>query len=73
MAEHYIEIDGHRVDPDKADLFHNMDDGSRTTDEEWDESKRRMEEAEALEGDDAITWIPVADWNGDGGELGTNE
>lgn len=69
----FIEIDGHKVDADIADLFYNMSDGSRVTNDEWDESKRRIAEAEALEGDDAITWIPVADWNGDGGVPGTNE
>lgn len=73
MAQHYIEIDGHKVDPEKADLFYNMNDGTRVTDEEWDESARRIKEAEALEGEDAITWVPVRDWNGDGGAAGTNE
>ena len=56
-----VDIDGHKVDADKVDLFFNQHDGSRVTDEEWDESKRRQAEAEAL-GDDAVTWQSIDDY-----------
>ena len=72
----FIDIDGHKVEADKADLFYNMDDGSRVSDSDWDESKRRIEDAEMLDTDPEnplVTWTPVRDWNGDGGELGPNE
>jgi hypothetical protein len=59
--EGYVDIDGHRVLADKADAFYNHD-GTRVTDEQWDESKRRVAEAEALEGDDAITWQSIEDY-----------
>lgn len=58
----YIEIDGHRVDPDKVDLFFSGKDGSRITDAEWDESKRRLENAEMLDTDPdnpLVTWEVV--------------
>lgn len=75
MGEYTVGIDGHRVDADTADLFYNMDDGSRISDAQWDESKRRVQDAEMLDtdpGNPLVTWIPVRDYNGDGGELGTN-
>lgn len=48
----YIELDGHKVDPATIDLFYDMRTGQRVTDEQWDETKRRIELAEALEADD---------------------
>lgn len=63
---HTINIDGHQIDLDKYDVdqFYNADDGSRVTDEQWDESQARIAAAEAL-GDDYQSWIPVRDWSGD--------
>lgn len=50
-----VEIDGFLVDPDTHDLdtFFSGKDGTRVSDEQWDESKRRVAEAEAT---DEITW-----------------
>jgi hypothetical protein len=48
MTGEKVELDGHLVDADKLDQFHNGSDGSRVTDEEWDESKARKEFAESL-------------------------
>lgn len=59
----YIDIDGHQVEAGKADRFYNYD-GTRVSDEQWDESKRRQAEAEALEGDAAITWTPIDEYGG---------
>ena len=39
----YVDIDGHKVDARIADRFYNDSDGSRVTDEQWDETKRRIE------------------------------
>lgn len=38
----FVEIDGHKVPAHLADLFYNADDGSRVTDEQWDEQMRRF-------------------------------
>jgi hypothetical protein len=46
-----ILIDGHTVDPATADLFYDGDTGERVSDEEWDETQRRIELAEALSAD----------------------
>lgn len=53
-----VVIRGHLVDTDLHDVdsFSSGRDGRPVTDEEWDESARRVAAAEALEGDDAITW-----------------
>lgn len=60
MADHaFVLIDGHRVDPGKVDLFFNHD-GTRVSDEQWDETTRRIREAEANPA--AITWQPIADY-----------
>lgn len=40
-----MKIDGHEVDPDKVDRFFNGSDGSRVTDEQWDESRDRTAES----------------------------
>lgn len=59
MGEHNtIEIDGHVIDLNKysPDIFFSGKDGERVTDEEWDESARRVREAEAS---DEVTWTPV--------------
>lgn len=53
-----VVIDGHHVPAHQADLFYNADDGSRITDEQWDESKRRVAEAEA-DGDEVPTWEAI--------------
>jgi len=37
----FVEIDGHKVDERLVDRFYNAHDGSRVSDEDWDESKRR--------------------------------
>jgi hypothetical protein len=74
MAYHII-IDGHEIDLDKysIDEFYNADDaGTRVTDEQWDETQARKAAAEAA-GDDYVSWIPIADWNGDGGAPGPDE
>lgn len=58
----FVEIDGYKVDADTADLFYNANDGSRVTDEQWDESKRRMLEVETLDSDPDnpfVTWEPL--------------
>lgn len=39
--DEFIDIDGHKVDPKKVDRFYNGSDGTRVTDEQWDEDKRR--------------------------------
>lgn len=49
MIENVI-IDGHNVPAAIADQFYNASDGSRVTDEQWDESKRRIAEAESNDG-----------------------
>jgi hypothetical protein len=56
-----INIDGYLVDLDvhSPDTFYSGKDGTRVTNAEWDESKRRVAEAEALVGDAAITWTPI--------------
>lgn len=58
MAEFtdFVVIDGHKVRSDRTDQFYSGKDGTRVTDEEWDISKAKIEAAEALEGDEAITW-----------------
>lgn len=43
----YIELDGHKIDPAIIDLFFDMRTGERITDEEWDETKRRIAAGEA--------------------------
>jgi hypothetical protein len=43
----YVNIDGHKVDPHRVDEFYDGRTGRRVTDEEWDESARRVREAEA--------------------------
>lgn len=48
----YIEVDGHKVDPAIIDLFFDMKTGERVTDEQWDETKRRIALAEAMEAAD---------------------
>lgn len=55
-TEDRIDIDGHSVDPSLADRFFNASDGSRVTDEQWDEDKRRREQAPP---DDQPLWTPV--------------
>lgn len=75
MADRMVEIDGHKVIADRVDLFYSGKDGERITDAEWDESKRRIENAEMLDTDPdspLVTWVPVRDYNGDGGNLGTD-
>lgn len=47
MDQDFVVIDGHKVDPHRVDQFFNGDTGERVTDEEWDESQRRLREAEA--------------------------
>ncbi|WP_350347267.1 hypothetical protein ABIQ69_11560 [Agromyces sp. G08B096] len=54
-------IGGHSVPEDKVDLFFDGKSGRRVTDAEWDESKRRLREAEALLGDAAVTWEPIGE------------
>lgn len=54
MAEHehqqrFVEIDGHKVDAHRVDQFYDGRTGRRVTDEEWDESQRRLREAEAAD------------------------
>ncbi len=44
-----IELDGHMVDPDRIDQFYDGNTGRRITDEEWDESQRRLREHEAAD------------------------
>jgi hypothetical protein len=39
----YVDLEGHRVRADQLDRFYHGRDGSRVTDEEWDEEKRRRE------------------------------
>lgn len=43
MSTDFIELDGHRVDRRILDRFYNAADGSRVTDDQWDEEKRRRE------------------------------
>lgn len=50
MSE-WIELDGHKIDPAMIDMFYDMKTGERISDEAWDETKRRIEMAEALEAD----------------------
>lgn len=61
MGEHadYVLIDGHKVAPHLVDEFYNGDDGGRVTDEQWDESKRRLEND-----NDTVTWKPIAEYDG---------
>ena len=54
----YVDINGHKVDADKVDLFFSGKDGTPVTDEEWDESARRIKAAEAS---DEVTWTPIED------------
>lgn len=54
MGEELVIIDGHKVDPHLVDRFYNGSDGRRTTDTEWDESKRRTTEFEGLSDEDAL-------------------
>lgn len=51
MAEHdeFILIDGHKVAAELADQFYSGKTGERVTDAEWDESRRRIREAEAAD------------------------
>lgn len=55
---HKVNIDGYLVDLDEhdIDMFFSGKDGTRVTDAEWDESKRRIAEAEAS---DAVTWTVI--------------
>lgn len=46
-----VNIDGHEVDGAIVDQFFNGDDGSRVTDGQWDESKRRIRAAEEADTD----------------------
>lgn len=48
----------HRVPAERADQFFNADDGSPLSDADYDETKRRTAELEAL-GPDAVTWEPL--------------
>lgn len=73
-----FEVNGYTIDADKftPDQFFSGRDGSALSDEEWDESKRRVAEIEAIDNDPdnpLVTWEPVRDYNGDGGELGPDE
>ena len=45
MDDETIEIDGHQVPAHLVDLFYNGSDGSRVSDEQWDEQKARLVEA----------------------------
>lgn len=56
-----FEIDGHVIDANKysPDLFYSGKDGTRVSDEEWDESARRVKEAEAS---DEVTWTPIDEY-----------
>lgn len=57
-----VVIDGHTVSAAEADRFYHADGTARRlTDAEWDETKRREAELEAL-GDDAVTWSPIEDY-----------
>lgn len=47
--EEYIDIDGHNVPAVMADQFYDGRTGRRITDAEWDESRRRIREAEEAE------------------------
>lgn len=53
----YIEIDGHRVDPEKAHRFYHGD-GRRVSDEEWDEDRRRAIAAMNGEGEAVLSDVP---------------
>ncbi len=44
MSGATVRIDGHTVDARNADQFFNGSDGSRVTDEQWDESRDRTAE-----------------------------
>lgn len=73
-----FEVNGFTIDADKysPDQFFSGKDGSTLSDGEWDESKRRVTAMEAIDTDPenpVMTWVPVRDWNGDGGELGPNK
>lgn len=46
-----VVIDGYRVDPHTVDLYFDMRTGERVSDEEWDETRRRLELAEAMDAD----------------------
>lgn len=48
MAEHvqHSEIDGHKVPVGYESWFYNGDDGSRISDEQWDEQMRRVREVD---------------------------
>lgn len=52
MDDHVI--DGHKVDPELVDRFYNGSDGRRTSDAEWDETRRRTLEFEGLDDAEAL-------------------
>lgn len=52
-----ISVNGHDVPAAEADRFFNGRDGSPLTDEQWDEDKRRRENAPQDE--DEHLWTPV--------------
>lgn len=56
-----VVIDGHEVPARLVDQFFSGRDGRRVTDAEWDEAKRRVEDAEMLDTDPdnpLVTWEP---------------
>lgn len=59
MSDSSIELNGHQVPADRVDLFRDGRTGQPITDAQWDEQKRRLAAAEALQGEDAVTWEPV--------------
>lgn len=58
----FVEVNGHKVPSSRVDMFFSGKDGSPNTDAEWDESKRRLEDAEMLDTDPdnpLVTWEPI--------------
>lgn len=67
--DEFIKLDGHLIDPTKLDRFYNGD-GTRVTDEEWDEDKRRA--IAGLAGED-IVGLNITTELPEGHEFGTFE
>lgn len=66
MAE-TVNINGHTVDAEKVDRFYNGGDGTRVTDEQWDESRDRT--ADTLDDLRALGFAYVGDTCPDGHEI----
>lgn len=66
LDEFAMNLEGYIVDSRKLDRFYNGSDGSRVSDEQWDEEKKRYQSA-TLEGLPVQITLPTGDEFGAGG------